>query len=193
MGLRGKSVRAQAQGSEILPCLDQGVLCFLFPVMYLLWWRPHAWFRLQHNQTVLSQTWQLGMGDSAVWTPGWFWQHKGQHLALSEVSRRGHGWQCCPRTPNTVHSYWYRDSACGNLSDTSISQWHSTVWWYQCHQFAQAVCKAPSNLFPTTGNIMDVLSSPGHEPYIRLSFLYFFSVHGVCLGCLCYLDTWDMT
>lgn len=40
---------------------------------------------------------------------------------------------------------------------------------------------------------MDVFSSPGYEPRIRLSFPCLFGVHGVYLACLCYLDTWDMT
>lgn len=38
-----------------------------------------------------------------------------------------------------------------------------------------------------------MLSSPGHEPCIRLSFPCFFSVHGLCLAYLCYLGAWDMT
>lgn len=80
-GLRRKSVRTPAQGSEILPRLGQGVLCSLLPVMFFLWWGLML-DNLDSNTTKQCRA-KLHMaawdGRWCCLTPGWFWQHKG-HL-----------------------------------------------------------------------------------------------------------------
>lgn len=122
-------MRRQAQGSEILPCLGQGVLCFLLPAMYLLWWGGSCWMIQSPTQPTDAEPdfpWQLGMGDGAL-NPRMVLAAQGSalpicrpHLALSEERRRGHGWQGCPRTPSTSQWLVRRQCMC-EVSGTAQS------------------------------------------------------------------------